>query len=381
MASPRNTKEVQRLVEGLLPCPSSYNTRRRGVYPSSRSYAEPPSFPWDEKCEQAFMELKQYLTKLPVLAKPVSHEPLWVYLSAFEEALGHILKDAELRYSSLEKLALALTLMAHKLRPYFLSHPIIVLTNSNLGRVLLNPDSSGRLVKWTIELSEYDIQYQPRISHQSTSPGRLLDGSNRAGCSRESATNNEAEYEAVLAGLQAARHLGALRVIIHSDSQLVDQQTKGTFEVHNDCLKRYAKAVEKLKSEFQEVMLQKIPRADNQRADDLAKLASSLSTWELEEPTIQELLIAQVDQMPRADEPADWRTPILAFLKQEVLPDDQEQARMVKRRAARFVLIGDTLYKRAFSRPLLKCLGSDEADYVLREIHRDVVATIPEDGL
>lgn len=47
-------------------------------------------------------------------------------------------------------------------------------------------------------------------------------------------TNNEAEYEAVLAGLQAAKHFGASRVIIHSDSQLVDQQTKCTFEVCND---------------------------------------------------------------------------------------------------------------------------------------------------
>ncbi|XP_074570542.1 uncharacterized protein LOC141827199 [Curcuma longa] len=259
--------------------------------------------------------------------------------------------------------------MARKLRPYFLSHPITVLTNSNLGRVLLNPDSSGRLVKWTTELSEYDIQYQPRTAIKAQAladfltevTGRdttgvwkvFVDGSSTKGGSGVGvvlssphgdtlqlavklhfrATNNEAEYEAVLAGLQAARHLGAQRVIIHSDSQLVDQQTK----------------VEKLKSEFQEVTLQKIPRTDNQRADDLAKLASSLATWELEEPTVQELLIAQIDQVARPDESEDWRTPILAFLKTGSLPEDQEQARTVRRRAARFVLIGDTLYKRAFS--------------------------------
>ncbi|XP_074579534.1 uncharacterized protein LOC141836022 [Curcuma longa] len=99
---------------------------------------------------------------------------------------------------------------------------------------------------------------------------------------------------------------------------------KGTFEIRNDRLKRYAEAIERLKSEFQEVVLQKIPQADNQRADNLAKLASSLSTWELEEPTIQELLIAQVDQTPWVAEPADWRTPILVFLKQEIIPDDQK---------------------------------------------------------
>ncbi|XP_074562805.1 uncharacterized protein LOC141819389, partial [Curcuma longa] len=92
------------------------------------------------------------------------------------------------------------------------------------------------------------------------------------------ATNNEAEYEALLTGLQAARHLGATRVKVYSDSQLVDQQTKGAFEIRNDRLKRYAEAVEGLKTQFQEVTLQKIPRADNHRADELAKLASALTT-------------------------------------------------------------------------------------------------------
>ncbi|XP_074592450.1 uncharacterized protein LOC141848309 [Curcuma longa] len=82
------------------------------------------------------------------------------------------------------------------------------------------------------------------------------------------------------------------------------------------------------------------------------------------------MFIAQIDQAPRTEEHGDWRVPILALLRQQALPDDPEQAKIVRRRAARFVLIGDTLYKRAFSRPLLKCLGMDEADYVLHEIHQ-----------
>ncbi|XP_074560083.1 uncharacterized protein LOC141816144 [Curcuma longa] len=85
---------------------------------------------------------------------------------------------------------------------------------------------------------------------------------------------------------------------------------------------------------------------------------------------VQEQLIAQVDQAPRSTEPGEWQTPIISFLKQGILPEDPKQARTLKRRAARFTMIGETLYKRAFSRPLLKCLGPDEADYVMKEIHQ-----------
>ncbi|XP_074556260.1 uncharacterized protein LOC141812118 [Curcuma longa] len=184
------------------------------------------------------------------------------------------------------------------------------------------------------------------------------------------ATNNEAEYEALLTGLQAAQHVGATRVVVHSDSQLVDQQIKGTFEIRNDRLKRYAEAVENLKAQFQEVTLQKIPRADNHKADELAKLASALTTWETIDPMVQEQLIAQIDQAPQSTRPEDWQTPIISFLTQGILPEDPEQARILKRRATRFTMIGETLFKRAFSRPLLKCLNPEEADYVMREIHQ-----------
>ncbi|CAA7057254.1 unnamed protein product [Microthlaspi erraticum] len=67
--------------------------------------------------------------------------------------------DAETRYPPMEKLALALVMSASKLRPYFQSHSIVVMTSQPLRTVLHSPNTSGRLVKWAIELSEYDIEY------------------------------------------------------------------------------------------------------------------------------------------------------------------------------------------------------------------------------
>ncbi|XP_075478919.1 uncharacterized protein LOC142519775 [Primulina tabacum] len=165
---------------------------------------------------------------------------------------------------------------ARKLRPYFLSHPIVVLTNSLLGRIKTHAEVSSIMVNWTIELGEYDIEYKPRVAIKSQAlidflilemfpPGEeeiwriFVDGaSNLSGCgvgvvlvapSREKiklalridsrVTNNEAEYEAVLAGLQAAREVVASRVIIYSDSQLVAQQIGGTYETKNERMLKY----------------------------------------------------------------------------------------------------------------------------------------------
>ncbi|XP_042472151.1 uncharacterized protein LOC122054784 [Zingiber officinale] len=111
------------------------------------------------------------------------------------------------------------------------------------------------------------------------------------------ATNNEVEYEALIVGLQAARHVEAIKVLIHSDSQLVAQQLTGTFEISNTRLKLYAEAFEKLKVNFREVVIQKIPRAENQAADELAKLASSLSPIIISQPIEQVSLVAHIDRM------------------------------------------------------------------------------------
>ncbi|XP_073304114.1 uncharacterized protein [Primulina huaijiensis] len=150
--------------------------------------------------------------------------------------------------------------------PYFLSHPIVVLTNSPLGRIMTHAEVSGRMVKWTTELGEYDIEYQPRVAIKAQAltdflietmqPGEeevwrvFVNGaSNLSGCGVEvvlvaptgekvklavridsRVTNNEA----VLAGLQDARETGASQVIIYSNSRLVTQQIKGAYETKDE---------------------------------------------------------------------------------------------------------------------------------------------------
>ena len=68
----------------------------------------------------------------------------------------------------------------------------------------------------------------------------------------------------------------------------------------------------------------------------------------------------------------NWTTPIVSYLRDDILPDGKETVRKFKVQVARLVLIKDILYKREFSRPYLKCLTTEEAEYVMGEVHEGV---------
>ena len=138
---------------------------------------------WNEECDRAFMVIKQYLTEPSILVSPEARDTLYLYLDAsdiavsaalFKECrdvkLRHVffvsksLTDAETRYSHLERVALALRTAAQKLHPYFQAHPVVVLTDLPLRGTIHKLDLSGRMAHWVMELSEYGIQFKPRLS-------------------------------------------------------------------------------------------------------------------------------------------------------------------------------------------------------------------------
>ncbi|XP_073305835.1 uncharacterized protein [Primulina huaijiensis] len=345
-------------------------------------------FGWDDKCEQAFQDLKIHLAELPV-SEP--GEKLFVYLSTTEYAVSsvlikeegsdqkpvyyvsHALRGPELRYSEVEKIALALIITARKLRPYFLSHRMIVLTNSPLGRIMTHFEVSGRMIKWAVELREYDIEYKPRVAIKAQALSDFLfemvqpdeeevwrvfvDGaSSLAGYGvgvviisplgekikltlriDSRITNNEAEYEAVLAGIRAAQEIGPSRVILYSDSQLITQQIKGVYEAKDDRMLKYLLLIKTHAAIFVDWSIEQIPREENGEADALAKMAASLSEVSTREILhVSRLVLATDEEVLPAPEDS-WMTPLIKFITKNELPEDRTRAQKIKRQAPRLV--------------------------------------------
>ena len=220
----------------------------------------------------------------------------------------------------MENLILTLVVTSRKLRPYFQAHTVEVLTEYPMKQILHKPETFGRLIKWAIELSEFDIRYKMRTvvkGHiladfimeftpaQSTKATQLapdlpiwrlfVDGAANAqgsgagliltspdGIDTEyalrfdfQASNNEAEYEAVIVELNIAHFMEADQIEVRSDSQLVVKHIEDSYEARGEKMIIYLKKVRELLKKFLRVQVKHVPRAKNSRSNALAKLATA----------------------------------------------------------------------------------------------------------
>nr|XP_023903350.1 uncharacterized protein LOC112015208 [Quercus suber] len=109
-------------------------------------------------------------------------------------------------------------------------------------------------------------------------------------------------------------------------------------------------------------------------ADEVSKIASS------EETKSGTGLMMEIQRNPSIEEIStfavrgtnSWMTPIMSFLQDGHLPQNTDEAKKVKKRSPRFMILNDALYKRGFSMPYLRCVDEGEAEYVLREVHEGI---------
>nr|XP_009421106.1 PREDICTED: uncharacterized protein LOC104000717 [Musa acuminata subsp. malaccensis] len=366
--------------------------------PFFRALKNPKGFQWTTECEEALKQVKQHLANLPRLASVSPGEKLSIYLAASPHAVSSVL----VKENSGEQL------------PVYYAHPVEVITDQPLRQVLSKFDVAGRLLKWAVELGEHDIQYVPRtaIKAQSVadfiaeltqigdeSLGQLpeawvlhVDGSANSkgagaglvlqapdGRSFERslrfgfrATNNEAEYEALLAGLRLALEMQVVAIRVLTDSQLVAEQLNGGYEARDPTMAKYLAQVKNLTAKFLHFTLFNVPRGENEHADTLAKLASKPA---LEvRPGVEELPARAIEIAAAASgsAPTTWVQELLRFKRDGTLPPDKATARCLRRAHAWYTEVGGRLYKRSFIYPLLRCLEPDEARTVLVEVHEGV---------
>ena len=331
------------------------------------------------------------------------------------------LLDEETRYPKIEKLILALVVAARKLRPYFQAHTVIVMTQYPLRSILHGPDASQRVMKWALELGQYGLVFRPRTTvkaqaladfvaefapgpsnaadepddvpkaaetpalpvslnsdkwhlhvdhasnHKGSGAGVVLvtpDGSllEQAITLGFKASNNEAEYEALLAGLRMAKDLAVKKLAIYSDSQLITSQTAGEYMAKHPRMAQY---------------LEKVREQLNAHANALAGLGSTLDhqlkrsipVEYLDKPSIESEPVAEVTQVNATP---NWQSPIIDYLVNGTLPAERLESRKLQTQAARYYMWRDILVRRSYTGPHLQCLAPSDDLKVLSSIHEGV---------
>ena len=187
-------------------------------------------------------------------------------------------------------------------------------------------------------------------------------------------TNNEAKYEVVLPSLRVAKALGIRNLKLNTNSKLVVGKITNEYEAKKDRMKRYLKLTSQLVSNFDNVRNSQVPREENFEANKVARLASSNSDVGRPRLYIEVQIIPSIEGLDVAyvQSKSSWMDPILAYIRDGKLLPNQSEARNIRVRSSRFTILNDELYKKGVFPTYSKCLGSEDAMYVLREIHERV---------
>jgi len=334
-------------------------------------------FIWGKEQQLALDEIKNYLVNPLVLIPPQQGKPFRLYLSTDGMVIGSALIeefegkerviyylsrrliDAETRYSAIEKLCLCLYFSCIKLRHYLLSAECTIVCKNDVVRYMLSmPIMSGRMGKWILALSEFDLCYESakavkgQIMADFVTQHRgavetleivswtlFFDGSM---CDRgagigivlispqgrkyefslpivATSINNQAEYQALIKGLELLKEVHADAVEIFRDSMLVINKLDGSYECRSEVLITYYEKSVQLLKEFKDFRLEHVPRLHNEEANRLAQHASGY------QPILNTMSAISAD---------DWRKEIIDYLKDPSMRVE----RRVRFQATKYVL-------------------------------------------
>ncbi|GJY74499.1 reverse transcriptase domain-containing protein [Tanacetum coccineum] len=246
-------------------------------------------FHWTEETESAFKQMKQLIAKLPMLTAPEEKEKLIVYLAAAKEAPRLERSRSELHTN--EKIGHGTSTCQQA------SETILPSTPNYSGHGPTHKASVVKTRNFIVERPEEDSLDTPmEIEEELSGPWILFtDGSSCADGSgarliltnpegtefthalrfRFEATNNEAEYEALIAGLRIAEQMGVKNLQPNVDSRLLANQVNGTNIAKEADMIQYLEKVRTLTNSFRMFSIKQVPRSENKKADALSKIAST----------------------------------------------------------------------------------------------------------
>ncbi|GKC55649.1 reverse transcriptase domain-containing protein [Tanacetum coccineum] len=299
--------------------------------------------------------------------------------------VSHALRGPEINYTPMEKLVLALLSASRRLKRYFQAHTIVVITDQPIKQLLSKSEIKERMLKWKFELEGYDIQYRPRTSIK----GQILANFIVKRPDEESPDEPMAEPEELpepwtlfTDGSSCIDGSGAGLILTNPEGVEFTYAIRFRFEATNNEVEyealiagmvQYLEKVKTIASNLKEFSIKQVPRSENKKADAPSKIASTSFAYlskqvlveELKEKFIHEKEVLTIVE----EEEQTWMTPICEYLTKKILPEDKKKARVVRRNVSRYTIINGTLYKKFFLGSWLWCVGPLQANYVLREIH------------
>nr|GEW14347.1 reverse transcriptase domain-containing protein [Tanacetum cinerariifolium] len=339
-----------------------------------KKFTKKSDFKWTTEAEIAFNQIKKLIAELPMLTAP---KQMPIYF------VSRALQGPKVNYTPMEKLILALVSASKRLKRCLQAHTIVVITDQPIKQMMSNPEVTGRLLKWRFELEEHDIHYRPKTSVNGqilanfiverpeddhldtpmddkeelsdpwilfTDGSSCIDGSGAGLIINDpegtkftyalrfmfNATNNEAEYEGLIADLRIAKQMGVKNFQANVDSKLVAVQVNRVYAAKESGMIKYLDKVRRQANAFKEFSIKQVPRGENKKAYALSKMAS---------------------------------TSFAHLSKQEILPEEKRKARAMRRKTGRYVVTTRILYKKSFLGSWLRCVRPLQANYVLREIY------------
>ncbi|PKI75841.1 hypothetical protein CRG98_003756, partial [Punica granatum] len=340
---------------------------------------------WDEECQKAFDTIKAYLVQSPVLVPPIPGRPLILYLTVHRQSLGCMLgqeeesthtehaiyylskkfTEGESNYPEIEKMCCALVWVMQRLRQYTLYHKIRLLSKADPLKYLLDSPSSMRnIVKWRQFPIEDSTPINPdfpdegilQVDGEEEKPEwkRYFDGAVNSTGSGIGAvlispdgryypvaakidfpcTNNVAEYEACIIGLQAAIDFKVKGLEVFGDSMLTIFQTLGQWKTKDAKLVPYHEYLERLTENFEDISF----------------------TYTLHMKTT---------------EAKSWYEDIKNFLRTGQYPPyaDRRDRKTLRHLALHYFLSGEILYRRSFNSTLLRCIDEQESRRLMEEMY------------
>ncbi|XP_021773363.1 uncharacterized protein LOC110737311 [Chenopodium quinoa] len=371
---PKSKKEVQSLtgkIAALNRFISKSSDKNRAFYEVLKKNKE---FKWEQEHDEAFQKLKEYLANSLILSK--------LRKEIHSSYTSQCLKGRSVESSQEKKTRYDIqyeprtTIKSQALADFVVDFSPTLEEEAQKEVLALQEPKATQ--KWILHTDGAANIRRVGLGIVLTSP----EGDKIAQAIRCNfkATNNEAEYEALITRLTVAKDMKIQHLEVISDSLLMVNQVNGEYATKDARMIAYLEVTKKLIKEFKEFKIDQVPRNLNTEADALANLGSNINPEEFGaiplvhvlSPAIEKestVSVYKVQENPTVKEGNSWTTPLKEYLLDMTKPTGKVAAQALAQKASKYCLICNVLFKKSVACPFLRCLEVKEAQQVLQSLH------------